>query len=842
MKTKEAGITPNKSFSSIKKLPNRFLKILSVILLISSFSLQHAGAQYAPTATELNSIGVLNASSYPGVVGDGITDVSNALLAAIDEAYTSQKVLLLESGTYLVSKQLLFKQDFDNKKYRAHQFIGSTTGARPVILLKSGSADFQIPSNSKAVIRFMCEDDPDRPTDKGEKPSINFNQGIRNIDIRIEDNNPGANGIHFTGAQQCFIEDVKITMNSGFAGIYEAPGTSVVLGNIEIENGQYGIYMTEDPTACFQNITLKNQSVAAIFNSKWVFPTVFTGLHIIKDMAPAIILDGGSHSQSWAKSSVTIVDGIIEFAQESEEPAIDNRTGKALTLHNVFFLNAGTIVKGMNANGNIQSSVPASWSCVKEFGYTVDDASGVNFINGVLSQDKTLSLEENAGAPDLSLITAHGWDIDRFPSPDAILAKIKAGDTDYAVASALFDPEHPVVPQTIVYGNSMAGNDVTTNLQWLIDNYQTVLIPRGRFLISRPLQLRPDSRIIGVGNHISQIGPIDTWVPTSAEYIIKSPDDPDATSTLFNLKILVSATCTESYNGNWFGHIDWMAGRYSVVKNTHCQSLNSSLTICANNFSRIWIHKNGGGTWYNCDAIGNHKGSYGTQSRIVLIEGTTEPLVVYNMCIEDGAGDYKDNYQFEIRNSANISIYGFKSENSDDIYINETSTEDGIQTKNICFFGIGGMAEITIIHPDDILMSNVLTRNYTHPESYAQYGIKEVFGSSTTIIERIKPVAIYKRGNPTWLTSPKKTQTGIRQSGVSKIKSLKLYPNPTTGKFLVDHEIERLEVFNIHGKRIIQQACNDVDISNNPAGYYTVRVNDRNNTYHGKVLLIQDNN
>jgi hypothetical protein len=194
----------------------------------------------------------------------------------------------------------------------------------------------------------------------------------------------------------------------------------------------------------------------------------------------------------------------------------------------------------------------------------------------------------------------------------------------------------------------------------------------------------------------------------------------------------------------------------------------------------------------------------------------------------------------EIRNSSNISVFGFKSENTDDILINETDTGDGIQTKNICFFGVGGVCEIRVINARDILMSNVLARNYTHPVSYIQYGIKEIYGSTTTTIEQIEPIAIYKRGNPFWYTRLGPVKDTLIQNAETEYTSVRIYPNPSTGEFIIDHPMEYLEVFNISGKRILQQTASVVDLSGKPEGMYIFRFHDKGRTYFNKVLLVRN--
>jgi len=77
-----------------------------------------------------------------------------------------------------------------------------------------------------------------------------------------------------------------------------------------------------------------------------------------------------------------------------------------------------------------------------------------------------------------------------------------------------------------------------------------------------------------------------------------------------------------------------------------------------------------------------------------------------------------------------------------------------------------------------------------------------------------------KLGNPTMNTDPQEILTNI-----------KLYPNPTNGKFYISGYTGRVEVFNIQGKKIIDKRINSdngyVDLSDFAAGFYIVKCNNK---------------
>jgi hypothetical protein len=85
--------------------------------------------------------------------------------------------------------------------------------------------------------------------------------------------------------------------------------------------------------------------------------------------------------------------------------------------------------------------------------------------------------------------------------------------------------------------------------------------------------------------------------------------------------------------------------------------------------------------------------------------------------------------------------------------------------------------------------------------------------------------------------------TGISDQALNS--SIRLYPNPTTGKLIlqttgaITHDIN-LSVFNVLGKEIINQTfkvkdiqtIKEIDISGQPAGTYTVIIRYQNTNLH----------
>jgi len=80
-------------------------------------------------------------------------------------------------------------------------------------------------------------------------------------------------------------------------------------------------------------------------------------------------------------------------------------------------------------------------------------------------------------------------------------------------------------------------------------------------------------------------------------------------------------------------------------------------------------------------------------------------------------------------------------------------------------------------------------------------------------------------------------------SGIDDIKNtdtkLTIYPNPTTGKFIVDtKDFKRLEIYNYCGELIKSSQNKNIDISNEKQGFYIVKIIS-SNKIETKILILE---
>ena len=163
-----------------------------------------------------------------GVKGDGVADDSAALQQAIDRVRetTNQGILFIPAGRYRVTKTIYIWPGIRLIGYGAE---------RPTLLLGANTPGFQ---QGPAYMVFFAGG---RPAGNATPPDANpgtFYSAMSNIDIEIQDGNPGAVGVRAHYAQHCFLAHMDFHIGSGLAGIHDGGN---VAEDVHFYGGQYGI-------------------------------------------------------------------------------------------------------------------------------------------------------------------------------------------------------------------------------------------------------------------------------------------------------------------------------------------------------------------------------------------------------------------------------------------------------------------------------------------------------------------------------------------------------------------------------------------------------------------------
>src|SRR6267378_2586260 len=267
-----------------------------VVLLISSVRLC-ADSQYPSKLDDAKAV-YLTPDHFP-VHADGVADDSDALQQAINKVQetTTQGILFLASGRYRVTKTISIWPSIRVIGY------GKT---RPVLVLAANTPGFQ---QGPSYMFFFTGNRPatnqpsgdTRSAGKSTPPDANpgtFYSALSNVDIEIQDGNPGAVGVRAHYAQHCYLAHIDFHIGSGLAGIHDGGNVAV---DLHFFGGKYAIW-TRKPSPGWQftviDSTFEGQSEAAIREHE-------AGLTLIrprfKNVPTAISIDPNYSEELWVK-------------------------------------------------------------------------------------------------------------------------------------------------------------------------------------------------------------------------------------------------------------------------------------------------------------------------------------------------------------------------------------------------------------------------------------------------------------------------------------------------------------------------------------------------------------
>lgn len=209
---------------------------------------------------------VVNVATAFGAVGDGKTDDTAAIQAAISSGLgfgNLNKVLYLPAGTYLISKPLEWRQ----KDGRWSTFLTLMGQNRDHTILKLAdfAAGFQSPTAPQALI-VTGSQGTNRPDGAGNQAFHNF---ISNLTVDVGSGNPGANGIDFLANNRGAIRDVVVRSGTGSGQVGISMTRSwagpAILERLRVEGFNTGILLTNtEYSMVAENIELSGQRQVGI--------------------------------------------------------------------------------------------------------------------------------------------------------------------------------------------------------------------------------------------------------------------------------------------------------------------------------------------------------------------------------------------------------------------------------------------------------------------------------------------------------------------------------------------------------------------------------------------------
>jgi hypothetical protein len=632
-------------------------------------------------------LGFLDVTVPPfGADPTGQRDSTNAIQAAIDYARDAQMVCFFPPGTYRVSATLECAQNaYDTATGRVRWtrdfpcvLVGSRRGPqRPRIFLAPRSQGFGDPLHPKVLLHFWARDFVHQKPFT-EQDDTSMNQMLVGIDVVVGEGNAGAIAIRHRAAQGSGVQDCAIDVTYGHTGLQGGAGSGGSHVNVTVIGGRIGLDLREaQPAPTIAGIALIGQTERAIlYDGGQTLAAV--GLRIESSQAGPLIEGVGSGPTDAANGAITLVDSTLAF-DKPRLGAVAIRMAHSLTLHNVYIRGASHAVEfgdGTSLAGN-----PTGWLHVAEFAHAVHPPlyqepgsqwkfqfDAALYLDGLRRVGDVVNVEKGR-EPPADLQSRHFWDAS-FPNWE--------------------EPGAVNVREAPYGARGDALSDDTAVIQRAIDEHPTVFLPKGIYRITQPLVLKRGTRLLGVARHLSilEVDGSSRAFRDSAhpQPLVRTADDPEATSVLTFLGLSVPADAAGAYG------LDWRCGRNSI-----CRSINlerpgpkgavlvdheqqrDGISGVGQDHPMVVIAGNGGGRWYEfIQGAGTlQRSSY----RHLLIEGTSQPLAIYQCNPEHSHGETN----VEIRGASHVVIYGLKSEGNAAV-IKMSDSHD------VAVFGYGGNA------------------------------------------------------------------------------------------------------------------------------------------------------
>jgi len=404
----------------------------------------------------------LTPDKFP-VHADGIADDTDALQQAIDkvEETTNQGILFLPSGRYRITRTVYI--------WPGIRVIGYGR-TRPVIVLGPATPAFQ--TGPSYMIFFAGRrpgknhslhgtDDSAKTTPPDASPGT-FYSALSNVDIEIEDGNPGAVGIRAHYAQHCYLAHMDFHLGSGLAGIHDGGN---VAQDLHFWGGKYGIW-TRKPSPGWQftviDSTFAGQKEAAIREHE-------AGLTLIRpefrNVPTAISIDPGYFDELWVKDArLENISGPAVIISDENSPRTEINMENAVC-HGV------PVFASFRESGK-QVAGPQEIYAVRTFSH------GLHF--------------DDLGATPAILDVFDAVPLTTFPPP------VESDIRDLPPMNTWVN-----IRSLGAVGDGSA--DDTAALRKAIAEHRTIYFPAGQYRVADTIELKADTILIGLHPSVTRI-------------------------------------------------------------------------------------------------------------------------------------------------------------------------------------------------------------------------------------------------------------------------------------------------------------------------------------------------
>ncbi len=761
--------------------PHRFACTLLLLFGLASFLSSPGSAHAQPTNAELKTAGllsILDPEFGTNCKSDGSTDCTQTIQKTMDKAYKDNLITYFPPGTYKISSTLVALKDRGKKNQINYQLVGSTAGTElPTIVLAPNSfndgngANDSRAENKKAMIHMWActgtrenQEGPDgcTPPYNQQLNDVNLTDGgggvlyaavLRNLKFVIGNSNPDAIGVRISGNQHNEVSNIEIVATGAFAGYWGTVGTNAFVQDLSVTGGKYGAYNSTGSWGAYTNVTLIDQEILA-FTSPQGPPVSMSGFHIIKESAPAVgEVEGIGYSTNNTNhvGSFSLNDGTIEFrSNNSNQAAIRTPLDKQIAAVNVYVKNASKLVvagsKTYEGNGN-------GWSKIGIFANTMPDI-GYKLVDGVETRNEDYVAANTFQTTNVSPPNAyqlkmnHGIPDSLLPSPD-VLIDLAKNPTSGVVNVAT----EGITPLTNVTNNSP---DYANQISALINrsDIHTLFFPKGKYPIKSTLTLQRHTKMMGIQPALSILQTHPQWQPSAITDMVKTVNDAQGETVVAFMQLLTD----QSKTNNKFNNLHWMVGKKSVIyatrKTGNYPAADASNNGCRNgpgwgtNNSWLWYSGNGGGRMWGADASSSNCPRWSKEHRAILVDGTTQPLIMYGLNPEDGHGEQdseREGFMTEIRNAKNVSVRSHKSENANSLLVRNS--------ENIFILNPGGSVDWSLRDNAKLLVMNTAPKFIRWNKTETDPGVlkdmieEELNGTIIKQYKTDKVVSLIKRGD-----------------------------------------------------------------------------------------------
>jgi sugar lactone lactonase YvrE len=558
----------------------------------------------------------------PPAQADSIADDSAALQQAINKVQetTKQGILFIPAGRYRLTKTIYI--------WPGIRLIGYGA-TRPVFVLPANTPGFQ---RGPAYMIFFAGARPHGDAPPPDAHPGTFYSAISNIDIEIQDGNPGAVGVRAHYAQHCFLAHMDFRIGSGFAGIKDGGN---VAQDVHFHGGQYGIW-TRKPSPGWQftiiDSTFEGQREAAIREHE-------AGLTLIrpqfKNVPTAIAIDSHYSDELWIKDA---------RMEDISGPAViisnEYNAHNEINMENVVCSHVPVFAQYRESGKSVAGL--AEMYAVKTFshGLHYDDLGATGAIQDVYETAPLSALPSPVPSDILSLPPMETW----------------------------------VNIRTLgARGDGIA--DDTDALRKAIAEHRTIYFPSGQYRVTDTITLKPDTVLIGLQPSVTRLILADGTAAFqgvgSPKALLETPKD--GTNIVTGIGLYTNGINPRAVAAKWMAgtnsmmnDVRFLGGHGTVDPNdTAADSSNNWKQIYNNThtadpnskrrwdgqYPSLWITNGGGGTF-----VGLWTPSTFAQAGL-YISNTSTPGRVYELSSEHHVRN-----EVVLENVSNWQIYAPQTE------------------------------------------------------------------------------------------------------------------------------------------------------------------------------------